>query len=84
MKHFASPKFWAAYDDLPEAIRKLADRNFGLLKENPQHPSLRFKRIGTLWSARVGIHYRALGLDADGDVYWIWIATHADYDKLIG
>jgi hypothetical protein len=32
---------------------------------------------------RIGAHYRALGLDVEGGVYWIWIGTHADYDKLI-
>jgi len=70
LKHFASPKFWAAYGNLPESIQKLADKNFALLKEDPQHPSLRFKKIGNLWSARVGIHYRSLGIDVDDGVYW--------------
>jgi hypothetical protein len=83
LKHLASSQFWAAYDDLPEAAQKLADKNFELLKQDPQYPSLHFKRIGELWSARVGLHYRALGIDVDGDVCWIWIGTHADYDKLI-
>jgi hypothetical protein len=83
LKHFASPKFWAAYGNLPESIQRLADKNFALLKEDPQHPSLRFKKIGNLWSARVGIHYRSLGIDVDDGVYWFRIGTHADYDKII-
>jgi hypothetical protein len=45
---------------------------------------LHFKKIGKLWSARVGDHYRVLGLDVPGAVLWIWIGTHGDYDKLIG
>jgi hypothetical protein len=44
---------------------------------------LHFKRIGRFWSARVGLGYRALGLDAEGDVVWFWIGSHADYDKLL-
>ena len=46
MRHFASPKFSEAYRQLPEQIRALADKNYALLKENPQHPSLQFKKVG--------------------------------------
>jgi hypothetical protein len=84
LRHLASPKFWTAYRALPEEIRRLADKNFDLLKADPRHPSLHFKRIGRLRSVRVGDHYRALGLDVTEGVYWIWIGTHADYDKMIG
>lgn len=69
---------------MPKVVRDLADKNFQLLKQDPQHPSLRFKRIrGDLWSARVGRHYRALALK-DGDrVQWFWIGTHSEYDRLV-
>ena len=83
MKHFASSKFWVLYQALPEEVRRLADKNYQLLKSNPCHPSLHFKRIGALWSVRVGDHYRALGIDEAGDINWIWIGTHAEYDKLV-
>jgi len=83
LKHYASPEFWARYGNLPGSVRKLADKNFELLKANPRHPSLRFKKVGTLWSARVGDHYRALGVDVEDGIYWIWIGTHAEYDKII-
>jgi hypothetical protein len=82
MRHFASPDFWAAYRNLPEAIRNLADKNFALLKSEPRHPSLHFKKIGKLWSARVGLHYRALATEAGGDLVWFWIGSHAEYDRL--
>jgi len=39
----------------PGAIRSLADKKFELLKAEPAHPSLHFKKIGRYWSARVGI-----------------------------
>lgn len=84
MRHFASPKFWEAYRHLPEQVRALADKNYALLKENPQHPSLQFKRIGRFWSVRVGLRYRALAAEADGDLVWFWIGSHADYDAMIG
>jgi len=61
MRHVASPAFWRAYAKLPEAVRALADKNYVLLKENPQHPSLKFKKVGRYRSVRVGLHYRARG-----------------------
>ena len=83
MKHLASAKFWALYAALPVEVRTTADKNYALLKDNPQHPSLHFKKIGSLWSARVGEQYRVLGKDVEDGVLWFWIGTHADYDKLI-
>jgi hypothetical protein len=51
-----------------------------LLKQNPRHPSLNFKRVGPYWSVRVGQHYRALAVEVHGDLLWFWIGTHAEYD----
>lgn len=65
-------------------MRALADKNFDLLKENPRHPSLHFKRVGDVWSVRVGIDYRALALPSADGFDWFWIGSHADYDRLIG
>ena len=84
MKHYASPAFWTLYNNLPAEVRALADKNYELLASDERHPSLHFKRIGPLWSVRVGGHYRALGHDVDDGVQWFWIGTHADYDKLVG
>ncbi len=60
MRHFASPAFWATYEKLPEPVRELADKNFAMLKSDPRHPSLQFKKIGRFWSVRIGLRYRAL------------------------
>jgi len=84
LSHWASPRFWALYQALPTEVRKLADKNFELLKAEPRHPSLHFKRIGQIWSVRVGRHYRAIGHDVPDGVQWFWIGSHADYDKLVG
>ncbi|UYO55545.1 hypothetical protein [Rhodopseudomonas palustris] len=83
MKHLASPKFWAAYRALPQPVRALADKNFALLKADPDHPSLHFKRVGQFFSVRVGLRYRALALPVDEGMLWFWIGTHADYDSLL-
>jgi len=82
LKHFASQEFWFHYHHLPEAIRELADKNFQLLKSNPRHPSIRLKKVGSVWSARIGLHYRALGEDHPDGILWFWIGPHARYDQI--
>ena len=68
---------------LPEDVRRLADRSFALLRKNPNHPSLRFKKVGLFWSARVGLGCRALALQDGRDFVWVWIGRHDDYDKMV-
>jgi hypothetical protein len=76
MRHFASPAFWDANVKLPAAVRELADKNYALLKENPQHPSLHFKKVGRFWSVRIGLRYRALATEVDDGLLWFWIGSH--------
>lgn len=83
MKHFASPRFWTCLDALPRPVRETAEKNFGLLKVNNRHPSLRFKKIGQYYSVRVGLTYRALGIAVPEGILWFWVGSHADYDALI-
>lgn len=83
MRHFASRRFWDAYDALPASARAFADQSFELLKRDPRHPSLRLKKIGRFWSARVGLRYRALAVEAEEGLVRFWIGSHADYDRLI-
>lgn len=83
MRDVASPGFWETYQRLPEPVRALADKNYALLKQNPQHPSLHFKKVGRFWSVRVGSRYRALAVEIEGGLLWFWIGSHADYDGLL-
>ena len=75
MNHFASTAFWTAYEKLPPAIRRVADENFALLKQDPRHPSLHFKAIGRYRSVRVGLRYRALAVEVEDGLLWFWIGT---------
>ncbi len=84
MKHFTSPDFWDCYKALPKPVQALADKSFSLLKNHPQHPSLHFKKIGRFRSVRIGLSYRALGVDIPEGILWFWIGSHADYDNLMG
>ncbi|WP_269540282.1 type II toxin-antitoxin system RelE family toxin [Cerasicoccus fimbriatus] len=83
MIHKANPSFWRYYDKLPEHIQKLADSNYQLLKDDPYHPSLHFKKVGNYWSIRIGIHYRAIAIQSDDQIVWFWIGHHSEYDKLL-
>jgi hypothetical protein len=67
---------------LPREVQVAARKNYELLRANPRHPSLHFKKVGPHWSVRVGRGYRALGTDAEDGVLWAWIGTHAEYDTL--
>lgn len=81
--HRTTPHFWMHFKRLPEPAQRIAKRNFRLLAENPGHPSLRFKKVGKFWSARVGVGHRALAVDDGGDFIWVWIGTHSEYDRLV-
>lgn len=83
MKHFATARFWDAYEKLLPGVRRLADKNYALLKEDPRHPSLHFKQVGSYWTVRVGLRYRAIAIDDKGTLVWFWIGSHADYDALV-
>ena len=81
MKHRKDRRFRKAYAALPATVRSQADKAFALLKQDPSHPSLHFKKTGRYWSARVTLGYRALAVETGGDLIWFWIGSHADYDK---
>jgi hypothetical protein len=83
VRHRATPDFWYHYRQLPAEIQELADRCYEFLKQDLRYPSLHFKKVGLFWSVRVGIHYRALAIEEDGDMAWFWIGTHVEYDHLL-
>jgi len=83
MNHFASRRFWDCYNSLPGSVQGIADRNFELLKSDPTHPSLHFKKVGRFRSARVGLQHRALAVEVDDGLLWFWIGNHSEYDRLI-
>jgi len=88
MIHRASADFWNDYRALPADIRARADKQFALLKNNPHHPSLQFKKLGDrkgheIWSARVTLKYRALALRSTDEYVWFWIGQHNVYDAFI-
>lgn len=84
MNHFTSPDFWKLFHALPVEVQDLARANYELLKADPFHPSLRFKRVGDYWSVRIGRSYRALATEVEDGFLWGWIGSHAEYDHIVG
>ena len=58
--HRTTAWFWNLFNALPRDVQALARKNYDLLKRNPNHPSLHLKKVGALWSARIGRNHRAL------------------------
>lgn len=87
MKSHTRPAFWRAYARLSEVNRQAARRAYALFTKNPDHPSLRFKKLGgydQVWSVRVNEQYRAIGERHGDTIIWVWIGTHNEFDKLFG
>ena len=79
------PSFWRAYECLPPSLKARARIAYALFANNPNHPSLRFKKLqarGDFWSVRINEQYRAVGVRAGETVEWIWIGTHNEFDNL--
>ena len=81
--HRATKRFWRCLENLPAPVRRLADRNFQLLKSDPRHRSLHFKKTGQFWSVRIGLSYRALAVEDGEDFIWVWIGSHDEYERMI-
>jgi hypothetical protein len=83
LTHQTLPEFWESYNQLPQNIRRLANQAFARLKENPRHPSLQFKKVGKYWTARVGLHYRAVAEEVDDAYVWVWIGSHEEFNNRV-
>jgi hypothetical protein len=86
VRSYLTEDFIRCFRALPKRIQQTARRNYRLWKDNPGHASLQFKRItgkSSVFSIRVGIGWRAIGVLEGQDMIWFWIGSHADYEKLI-
>jgi hypothetical protein len=83
MKSSTTPSFWRAYRTLTPEIQAEARKAYQLWKANPRHPSLHFERKGDYWSVRITRGSRALAREHEGTLYWFWIGSHDEYQRLI-
>ncbi len=87
MKSVASKRFWRCFDALPPHVGRQAEEAYRLWLSDPSHRSLEFKRIHSrrpIVSVRIGLHWRALGVQDGDTIVWFWIGSHAEYDKIVG
>lgn len=86
MKSCTRTSFWKAYWALSPEVRQRAKEAYRLWRQNPSHPSLRFKQVkpsAPVYSVRIGLNHRALGLLKDDTMTWFWIGSHDEYDRLL-
>ena len=84
MKSLTNRRFWESYRKLPESVRRDARKTYRLWFHDLRLPTLHFKKVGKVWSIRIGdTGYRALA-DVEADtVYWFWIGPHDEYERII-
>jgi hypothetical protein len=86
MRSRTTKRFWDCYEDLPPEIRRQARECFKRWQANPRHPALRFKQIlpnQAIYSVRISMGWRALGVMEGDTMVWFWIGSHSNYDQLI-
>jgi hypothetical protein len=86
MKSSVTKTFRQRFADLPALVQAQAEKAYALWQADPYHPSLQFKRVSQrqpIYSARVTINYRVLGLLESDRIYWYWIGGHDEYDELL-
>ena len=86
MKSRTTSKFRKAFATLPATVQNQARQAYRKFKQNPAHPSLRFKQVHPrlpIYSARISKDYRAVAQKEGDIIIWFWIGSHAEYDKLL-
>lgn len=79
-------RFWRLFSDLPLDAQQDAKRAYRLFQDNPAHPGLQFKKLegqDNVYSARIGLEYRALAIMKKDRLVWYWIGSHPEYDRLV-
>jgi hypothetical protein len=86
LKSHLTDDFRACFRKLPERVQRTARKNYKLWKKNPSQSGLQFKQVGKklpAYAIRVGIGWRALGIQEEDAIIWFWIGSHADYNKIL-
>jgi len=79
-------RFRQALAALPTAIRNQAATAYQRFRNNPHHQGLRFKKVHPsepIYSVRINVDYRAVGILRDDVILWFWIGKHEEYEQLL-
>ncbi len=86
MQSRTTRQFRRLFSELPLAIQRDAKRAYRLFVENPAHPGLQFKKLegeDDIYSARIGLDYRALAVVKKDRIVWYWIGSHSAYGRMV-
>ncbi len=86
MKSVTTERFRKAFANLPQDIQEKTRKAYNLWKQDNFHLSLHFKQVHNepaIYSVRVGLSYRALGIKEDETIIWFWNGSHEDYNNLL-
>ncbi|MCR4314853.1 MAG: hypothetical protein NUW37_00745 [Planctomycetes bacterium] len=86
MNSLTTERFWKCYSELSKETRKRAKKAYRLFRENTSHPSLHFKQVHStrpIYSVRITMNCRAVGIVQGENIIWFWIGTHSEYDNLL-
>ncbi|MEO6837008.1 MAG: hypothetical protein ABI261_08610 [Ginsengibacter sp.] len=86
MKSVTTARFRKSFNKLPSEVQERARKAYHLWKQDNNYPSLHFKQIDikqSIYSVRVGLSYRALGVKEEETIIWFWIGSHEDYNNLL-
>lgn len=86
MQSQTTEKFRQLLSAAPPAIQAKVQGAYRLWSENPAHPSLRFKKVHDhlpIYSVRIDLNWRVVGVLRGGDMIWFWIGQHNEYERLL-
>ena len=86
MESKTTEKFRALLSAAPQSIQLKAKACYVLWFQNPDHPSLRFKKVHQtlpIYSVRIDLNWRAVGTLQKDIIIWLWVGSHRDYEKLL-
>ena len=86
MKSVTTEQFRQLYAKASKERQLRIRRAYKLWIVDPKHPSLRFKKVHNklpIYSARVDLDWRAVGVLRDDTVVWFWVGSHQHYEELL-
>ena len=78
--------FRKLFTALTPELQRATEKAYRKWRENPAHPSLDFKRVHAtepIYSARITLGWRSVGILHGTEIVWFWLGSHNAYDKLL-
>ena len=74
-------RFRKAFAALPKQVQHQAKKSYKQFNKDPFYPSLRFKRVHSVrpvYSVRITVECRAVGVQHNNEIIWFWIGSNDD------